>query len=149
MKKDLVYFFVLTVRFKSHKHYLKNIFFIALTQKTRTPIWCPLFFALRRGFETLPRPRRRREWAWSPTLAVRDKARETREKIRSVGSAPRVRDRGDYIFEWDFQIPPPQPKKETTQGVPSIKQVYLPKNQKEYGRFVRTPFQIPRNSEKY
>ena len=39
-------------------------------------------------------------------LAVRDEARATREKIRSIGSALRVRDRGDYIFEWDFQMLP-------------------------------------------
>ena len=35
----------------------------------------------------------------------------TREKIRSIGSALRVRDQGDYIFEWAFQIPPLHPNK--------------------------------------
>ena len=44
-------------------------------------------------------------------LAVRGGGSATREKIRSIGSAQRVRERGDYIFEWAFQIPPPQPKK--------------------------------------
>ena len=33
-------------------------------------------------------------------LAVRGGARATREEKRSVGSAPRVRARGDYFDEW-------------------------------------------------
>ena len=65
------------------------------------------FFASKPRFE----PCRKRHGLGARALAVRDEARATREKIRSVGSVLRVRDRGDYIFEWAFQIPPPQPKK--------------------------------------
>ena len=34
-------------------------------------------------------------------------------------------------------------KQKALQGVPSIKQVYLSKKQKEYEHFVRTPFHTP------
>ena len=33
--------------------------------------------------------------------------------------------------------------KRSSQGTPTINQVYLPKKKKEYGRFVRTPFHTP------
>ena len=37
-----------------------------------------------------------------------DEARATREKIRSIGHGSVI---DDYIFEWAFQIPPPQPRR--------------------------------------
>ncbi len=43
-----------------------------------------------------------------PPVAGRASAK--REKIRSRRLAPRDRAACDYIFEWAFQIPPPQPK---------------------------------------
>ena len=43
-----------------------------------------------------------------------DEARAKREKIRSIGHGSVI---DDYIFEWAFQIPPPQPNKALIQLV--------------------------------
>ena len=40
---------------------------------------------------------------------VADEGSATREKTRRFGSERRRANRNDYVFEWAFQIPPPQP----------------------------------------
>ena len=64
------------------------------------------FFRLIAEMRSVLHDLRRREWAWSATEPGGRKRECDKGEIRRVGSAPRVRDRGDYIFEWDFQMSP-------------------------------------------
>jgi hypothetical protein len=60
----------------------------------------PCFLAEREVCPRAPFCEAKRRGLGARPLAVRGGGSATREKIRSIGSAPRERARGDYIFEW-------------------------------------------------
>ena len=59
--------------------------------------------------------RRRRSGAWSATARSARRKEHDKGENKECWACALARAQDDYIFDWDFQIPPPQPKAKAVQ----------------------------------